>query len=513
MWDKAYIQRLEDYRKRSRDGGGEARIKAQHEKGKLTARERINILFDEDTFVEVNAFAESRIDDFGADKKRVPGDGVVTGYGKINGRVAFASSEDFTVFGGTLGEAHAMKISKIMDMALDMRAPLIMLNDSGGARIEEGISSLSGYAGIFRRHTQASGIIPQIAVIMGPCAGGACYSPALCDFVFMVKNTALMFITGPQVVKAVTMEEVTPENLGGAELHQKTSGVAHFVYDDDKACLIGVRQLLSYIPQNCGETIPAVTGTPVDLSKGLQEVVTDNRRKCYDVRAVIGAFVDKHSFFEVQKEYAQNAVIGFARIDGVTVAFVANQPNYIGGALDVNASDKMARFVRFCDCFGFPIITLVDVPGYMPGTQQEIAGIIRHGAKLLYAYSEATVPKITVILRKAYGGAYIAMNSKEIGADIVYAWPIAEIAVMGAEGAVDIVFKKELKAAKEPTERRRYVEEYEKRFMNPYIAAARGFVDEVIHTEETRSRIVSALDMLRTKAKTDTSGKHGNMPV
>ncbi len=490
------------------------RVEAQHQKKKLTARERLEVLFDPGTFTEVGALVESRIDDFGADKKRVPGDGVVTGYGKVNGRLIFASSEDFTVFGGTLGEAHSMKICRILDMALEMRAPVVMLNDSGGARIEEGVCALAGYAGIFRRNTAASGVIPQIAVIMGPCAGGACYSPAICDFVFMVRRTGMMFITGPQVVKAVTGQDVGQQELGGADMHARKSGAAHFVYDDDTSCLLGVRKLLTYLPQNSGESVPAAESEPNDLCRGLQQVVSDNQRKCYDVRAVIGAMTDKHSFFEVQGEFAPNAVTGFARMNGDTVAFAANQPNHLGGSLDVDASDKVARFVRFCDAFNIPIITLVDVPGYMPGREQEQGGIIRHGAKVLYAYAEASVPKITVILRKAYGGAYIAMNSKELGADIVYAWPIAEIAVMGAEGAVDIIFRKHATDSSTDSKlKNQRIREYRDKFMNPYIAAARGFVDEVIRPEETREKVTSALEMLKGKRKSRFAYKHGSIPL
>lgn len=512
VWDSTYLERLEEGRARALAGGGRERVDAQHRKNKLTARERLEILFDPGSFIEIGALVESRIDDFGADKKRVPGDGVVTGYGKINGRLVFASSEDFTVFGGTLGEAHSMKICRMLDMALDMRAPVVMLNDSGGARIEEGICALAGYAGIFRRNTAASGIIPQIAVIMGPCAGGACYSPAICDFVFMVRQTGLMFITGPQVVKAVTGQSVDQQELGGADMHAQKSGAAHFVYDDDKSCLLAVRRLLTYLPQNSGESVPAAESAPNDLCRGLQQVVSDNQRKCYDVKAVIGAIADKHSFFEVQEEFARNVVIGFARINGDTVAFAANQPNCLGGSLDVNGSDKIARFVRFCDAFHIPIVTLVDVPGYMPGSEQEQGGIIRHGAKVLYAYAEASVPKITVILRKAYGGAYIATNSKDLGADIVYAWPIAEIAVMGAEGAVDIIFRKQIAASGGDLEvRDQQIREYREKFMNPYIAAARGFVDEVIRPEETREKVASALEML--KGKSCAAHGHGNIPL
>lgn len=514
MWDSKYIKELNNRRNKARSGGGDERIAKQHAGGKLTARERLNLLFDKGTFCEQNDLVESRTSDFGMDKKHTPGDGVVTGYGKINGRTAFASSQDFTVNGGSLGEYQARRICRIMDMALDMRAPYISINDSGGARIEEGIDSLSGYGDIFFRNTRASGVIPQISVIMGPCAGGACYSPAIADFIFMVRNTSFMFITGPAVVKAVTREEVTTEDLGGSKLHMEQSGVSHFEYEDDESCLNGVRHLLSYLPQCEGAEIPTVAGQPMDLCKGLQEVVVNNQKKCYDVKAVIGAIVDKHSFMEAQDRFARNAVVGFARLDGKTIGIIGNQPIFMGGALDYSASGKIARFVRFCDCFGIPLITFVDVPAFLPGSNQEKNGIIRHGAKILYAYSEATVPKITIILRKAYGGAYIAMCSKGLGADVVYAWPIAQIAVMGAEGAVDIVGKKAIQAAADPdNQRKKLIAEYEDRFLNPYIAAARGYVDEVIAPEETRTRIVSAIEMLNSKAVSGVKKKHGNIPL
>ena len=401
-----------------------------------------------------------------------------------------------------------------MDMAMDMKAPFVSINDSGGARIEEGIDSLNGYAEIFHRNVKASGVIPQISVIMGPCAGGACYSPALTDFIFMVRQKSYMFITGPAVIKAVTYEDVTPEELGGGDMHASKSGVAHFVYEDDKACLEGVRQLLSYLPQSAGNPLPCGESKPMDLCRGLQEVVTDNQKKCYDVRAVIGSFTDKDSFMEVQTGFAKNAVVGFARLDGRTIGCVANQPNWMGGVLDIDASDKIARFVRFCDCFRIPLVTFVDVPGYMPGKAQEGGGIIRHGAKILYAYSEATVPKVTVILRKAYGGAYIAMCSKGLGADIVYAWPTAAIAVMGAEGAVNIVAKKTIEASVNPvSERQHQIEAYEKQYLNPYIAASRGYVDEVIKPDKMRGRIVCALEMLAGKKMESCKGKHGNVPL
>ncbi len=512
-WDEA-IAELEERRGKSQIGGGETAIEKQHEKGKLTARERLEILFDEDTFVEVDNLVESRIDDFGLDKKRIPGDGVVTGYGKINGRTVFASSEDFTVIGGSLGEYHSRKIIQIQEMALRMRCPIININDSGGARIEEGIDSLSGYSGIFERNTIASGVIPQIAVILGPCSGGACYSPAICDFIFVVDEISKMFITGPQVVKTVIGEELSAEELGGAMTHAAKSGVAHFLYKNERNCLGGVRELLSYLPQNNTAKLPVKMGKSVDTCKDLTAIVPDNKKKSYDVHEVIHAMIDKDSFFEVQKNWAMNAVVGFGRMEGKTVGFVCNQANCKGGSLDIDASDKMARFIRFCDCFNIPLVSLVDVPAFLPGSEQEHNGIIRHGAKILYAYSEATVPKISLIMRKAYGGAYIAMNSKHMGADIVYAWPIAEIAVMGAEGAINIIGRKQIAAAENPDAKRtELIEEYETKFLNPYIAAKRGFVDEVIRPDETKVKILAALDMLETKEVERPYKKHGNIPL
>ncbi len=540
-WDEA-IKDLEERRKKAALGGGQSRINKQHESGKMTARERIEMLLDEGSFVEVDGFIESRIDDFDLDKRRAPGDGVVTGYGEIGGRLVFVASEDFTVIGGTLGEYHSLKICRIQDMAMQMKAPLICINDSGGARIEEGISSLSGYSGMFLRHTKASGMIPQIAVILGPCSGGACYAPAICDFIFMVRDTSKMFITGPNVVKTVINEEVSVEELGGADVHGKKSGVSHFTYDSEGECLMGVRKLLTYLPSSFEEKAPVIlslqgkqTLTTGSASKVLHKVgqirrnmfgkddgrcaklcdiVPDNSRRAYDVKEVVECVVDENSFFEVQPDFATNVVVGFARMDGEVVGMVANQPAVMGGSLDVNASDKMARFIRFCDCYNIPIVTLVDVPAFLPGTAQEHSGIIRHGAKVLYAYSEATVPKITVIMRKAYGGAYIAMNSKEMGADIVFAWPIAEIAVMGAEGAVNIAFKKKIKAAEDPVAMREQCKkEYEERFLNPYVAAARGYVNEVIKPEETRSALLKALRGLRSKKVDAPKKKHGNIPL
>lgn len=516
MWDEK-IRELEEYRERAAAGGGEWRVERQHESGKMTAAERIQELLDADSFVEIGALVESRIDDFGMDQRRVPGDGVLTGYGKINGRLVFVISEDFTVIGGTLGEYHSMKICKLQDMAMEMRAPLITISDSGGARIEEGICSLSGYSGMFLRNTRASGVIPQISVIMGPCSGGACYSPAICDFVFMVRETGKMFITGPQVVKTVLNEESTVEELGGANIHARQSGVAHFVYDTEKGCLAGVKRLLQYLPDHNGVESPVRPFLETDQpegGRGLTEIVPDNPRKPYDVKEVIDSLLDRDSFFEVQKRFAKNIVIGFGRMEGRVTGMIANQPTVLSGSLDCDASDKMARFIRFCDCFSIPLITLIDVPAFYPGLEQEHKGIIRHGAKILYAYAEATVPKISLIMRKAYGGAYIAMNSKNMGADIVYAWPTAEIAVMGADGAVNIIFRKRIRDAADPAaEEEKLRKEYEDTFMNPYIAAKRGYVDEVIRPDETREKLIRALEMLQGKTQDMPYKKHGNIPL
>lgn len=536
-WNEA-IKDLDSRREKALRGGGQSKIDKQHAQGKMTARERIEMLLDPGTFVEVDGFLESRIDDFDLDKRRVPGDGVVTGYGEIDGRQVFVASEDFTVIGGTLGEYHSFKICRIQDMAMEMKAPLICINDSGGARIEEGISSLSGYSGMFLRHTKASGVIPQIAVILGPCSGGACYAPAICDFIFMVKDISKMFITGPNVVKTVINEEVSVEELGGAQVHAKKSGVSHFTYDTEGECLMGVRKLLSYLPSNWMEKPPVVNNPErqrflAHVSKvfgktengkaepnmkakaaKIMDIVPDNSRHAYDVKEVIDCIVDEGSFFEVQRDFAMNAVVGWCRMAGKVVGIVANQPNAMGGSLDYHASDKIARFIRFCDCFNIPLVTLIDVPAFLPGTAQEHNGIIRHGAKILYAYSEATVPKISLIMRKAYGGAYIAMNSKEMGADIVYAWPIAEIAVMGADGAVNIAFKRKIKAAEDPEAMRAQCKkEYEDRFLNPYVAAARGYVNEVIKPEETRDALIKALKGLKNKQAENPKKKHGNIPL
>lgn len=515
MWDKKYSEELLARRQKALNGGGKKRIEKQHQAGKLTARERVEKLFDPNTFVEIETLVESRGDEFGMDQKKIPGDGVIIGYGMINGRIVYASIEDFTVMGGTLGEYHSKKICQIMDMAIKMRAPYISINDSGGARIEEGICSLDGYSGMFYRNTQASGFIPQISVILGPCAGGACYSPAITDFVFMARKSGKMFITGPAVVKAAIGETVSTEELGGADTHSTKSGVLHFTYEDDESCLEGVKKLLSYLPPNCSEQPPFDPDfRGVENSYKLQDVVPDNQRKVYDVQDVLNCFIDRDSFFEVQSGYARNLIIGFARLDGSVIGIVANNPKVIGGALDMNASEKGARFIRFCDCFNIPLLTLVDVPGFFPGKDQEQNGIIRRGAKLLFAYSEATVPKITLIMRKAFGGAYIAMNSKGMGADVVFAWPIAQIAVMGAEGAIGILHKKKIAEADDPqAEERRLVTEYEEHFMTPYIAAQRGFIDEVILPEETRKKLSESFFALKDKNEMKRTKKHGNIPL
>lgn len=515
--DKIWEDKINDLkvlRTKVEEAGGENRIAKQHASGKLTARERLEALFDDDTFVEINDMMTSRAVDFGMDKKKILGDGVITGYGKIHGRIVFASSQDFTVSGGSLGEVQAMKICRAMDKALEMKVPFISLNDSGGARIEEGIDSLAGYGEIFYRNTLASGVIPQISVIMGPCAGGACYSPAICDFIFMTESTSQMYITGPAVVQSVTGEEVDSADLGGAAVHSEVSGVAHFIYKDDLQCLNGVRRLIGYLPQNYKECSPVVSGRESDHCGKLADIVPGDNKKAYNVHDVIATFIDENSFMEVQPAFARNIVVGFARLAGNAIGIIANQSAYMAGSLEINASDKAARFIRFCDSFNIPLLTLVDVPAFLPGTQQEHGGIIRHGAKLLYAYSEATVPKVSVIMRKAYGGAYIAMNSKGIGADIVYALPIAEIAVMGAEGAVSIIGTKVIKSAENPSaKKKQLLEEYNERFMNPYIAVQHGYIDEVILPQETKQKLVEAFDMLSDKQKRIPDKKHGNIPL
>ena len=513
MWDEKLAD-LDARREAAHMGGGQARIDKQHERGKLTARERLDILFDEGTFVEINTLMTTRTTNFGMDKKKTPGDGVVTGYGRVNGRVVFASSQDFTVGGGALGEYHALKIANVMDMAMNAKAPFIEINDSGGARIEEGIDSLNGYAGMFRRHTQMWGVAPQIAVIMGPCAGGACYAPALCDFIFMTRQNGQMYITGPKVIKEVTGEVVTTAELGGADVHMNLSGVAHFVYDDDTSCLMGVRKLLEYLPENYLEKPPVAAPAKKYYHKRLRDIVSPNMKISYNMYEVIDELADLDSFIEVQSGFARNIIVGFIKMEGKTVGVVANQPDYIAGSLDYNAGDKAGRFIRFCDCFNIPILTLVDVPAFLPGKEQEHSGIIRHGAKILYAYSESTVPTVTVILRKAFGGAYIGMDSKGMGADFVFSWPVAEIAVMGAEGAVGIIGKRQIDAAEDPeAKRNELISEYEDKFMNPYIAAERGYIDEVIRPEETRSRVLDAFAMLEQKQKSIPDKKHGNIPL
>lgn len=514
MWSDAYGKELKERLEKAQAGGGEERIAKQHASGKLTARERIDLLFDEGTFVEICGLREARPNVYGDRSVTVPGDGVVVGYGKVGGRAVYASSEDFTVNGGSLGEVHSKKICQCMDMAMNAKAPFISINDSGGARIDEGVCSLSGYSGMFLRNTRASGVIPQIAVVLGPCAGGACYSPAICDFIFMTRETSKMFITGPAVIKAATREEVTFEELGGSEMHASVSGVAHFVYENDEACIAGVRELLSYLPQNNRTQPPEAIPRPVDRSNEVEEVVPDDPRRVYDVHRVIDLFADEDSFFEVHAAFAPSVVVGFCRLDGRVIGIVANNPRSLAGSLDVDSSDKAARFVRFCDCFNVPILSLVDVPGYLPGLKQERDGIIRHGAKLLFAYAEASVPKVTLIMRKAFGGAYIAMNSKKMGADYVFAWPIAEIAVMGADGAVDILHKRAVSSAADPeAEHARLAAEYEAKHLNPYFAAANGLVDEVIAPSETRRRLAQAFDSLKDKQVDAPWKKHGNIPL
>ncbi|WP_181162045.1 acyl-CoA carboxylase subunit beta [Pradoshia sp. D12] len=496
-------------------GGGWDKIEKQHEKGKLTARERIDILMDDNSFVELNAFVEHRNRDFGLDQIKGPGDGVVTGYGKIDGRPVYIFSQDFTVFGGALGEMHAKKISSIMDLAAKNGAPIIGLNDSGGARIQEGVTSLDGYGQVFYRNVIYSGVVPQISVIMGPCAGGAVYSPAITDFVFMVDQTSQMFITGPKVIETVTGEKISSEDLGGAKVHNSISGNAHFEGKTEEETLRLVRKLLSYLPLNNEEKPPVSEWTEQnDYCPDIAELVPYDGIRPYDVRKVVNAVVDQDSFFEIQESFARNLVIGLARIKGETVGLVCNQPKYMAGGLDINSSDKAARFIRFCDSFNIPIITFEDVTGFFPGIKQEHGGIIRHGAKILYAYSEATVPKLTVILRKAYGGAYVALNSKSIGADLVYAWPNAEIAVMGPQGAANIIFAKEINNSSDPEAvRQQKIEEYRVKFANPYIAASQGMVDDVIDPRETRIKLAQALEMLRTKKESRPSKKHGNIPL
>src|SRR5688500_14636478 len=511
------IKHLENLERRAELGGGAARLKKQHESGKLTARERIDLLFDPGTFQETDKLVTHRCRDFGMDETpAIPGDGVVTGAGRIDGRPVYAFAQDFTVFGGSLSETNAAKIVKVMDLAVKMGAPIVGLNDSGGARIQEGVVSLGGYADIFLRNTLASGVVPQISAIMGPCAGGAVYSPAITDFTVMVRNTSYMFVTGPDVVRTVTHEEVTKEELGGAMTHNERSGVAHFAADNDRECILLIRELLSFVPNNNLDEAPRIaTGDPVDRAdEVLDALVPQAANQPYDMRDVIDAVVDDRHFFEVHEHFARNILVGFARLGGRSVGIVANQPAHLAGTLDIDASIKGARFVRFCDAFNIPLVTFEDVPGFLPGTAQEYGGIIRNGAKLLYAFAEATVPKVTVITRKAYGGAYCVMSSKHIRTDVNYAWPTAEIAVMGAEGAVNILYKRELDAAADvAAARAAKIAEYREKFANPYIAAQRGFIDEVIQPRQTRAKLITALAALASKREKNPPRKHGNIPL
>jgi len=516
MGMKDKVEQLEKLRAQAKLGGGEDRIKRQHDKGKLTARERIELLLDPGSFEEYGEFVTHQCTDFDMDKRKILGDSIVTGYGKIHGRPTFVFSQDFTVFGGTLGLVHAEKMTKIMDMAMKVGVPVIGLNDSGGARIQEGVDSLAGYAEVFYRNVMASGVVPQISAIMGPAAGGAVYSPAMTDFIFMVKDTSYMFITGPDVVKAVTHEDVTFDGLGGADVHAKKSGVAHFASKNDEECIFQIRRLFEYLPLNNLEDPPhAPTDDPPDREdESLNEIVPENPNQPYDMKTVLTTVLDRGSFFEVHEQFAPNIIVGFGRMAGSVVGLVAQQPMVLAGVLDIDASVKGARFVRFCDAFNIPIITFEDVPGFMPGVNQEHGGIIKHGAKLLYAFSEATVPRITVITRKSYGGAYCVLSSKHIRGDINYAWPSAEIAVMGPDGAVNIIFRKELKAAKDPEKlRKELINDYKSKFSNPYFTAARGYIDDIIIPSHTRARLIKALEMLETKHDEIPKKKHGNIPL
>ncbi len=512
----SHVQRLQDMRVASKQGGGKKRIQRQHDKGKLTARERLDVLLDPNSFHEIDAFVTHRSSAFGLEDQKVLGDGVVTGSGTINGRPVYVYSQDFTVFGGSLSETHAEKICKIMDLALKNGHPVIGLNDSGGARIQEGVSSLGGYAEVFWRNSMASGVIPQISAIMGPCAGGAVYSPALTDFIYMVQDSSYMFVTGPNVVKTVTHEEVSSEELGGATTHTQKSGVAHFATPNDAVCLSEIRRLMDYLPSNCEEKPPRISSSEPDAQKAaaLDTVVPENPNKPYDIKEVIEGLVDAESFYEVQPDYAENMVTGFARLDGASIGIVANQPLAMAGVLCIDSSLKAARFVRFCDAFNIPLLVLVDVPGFLPGTDQEWGGIIKHGAKLLYALCEATVPKCTVITRKAYGGAYDVMNSKHIRADYNVAWPTAEIAVMGTKGAVEIIFRQEIADSDDPVAKQAQLEQqYAQEFAHPYKAAARGFIDDVVLPSETRDRLIHAFKMSENKVDTVPRKKHDNLPL
>ncbi|HEV8130704.1 MAG TPA: acyl-CoA carboxylase subunit beta [Acidobacteriota bacterium] len=513
---KSKLEELEKRNRAAELGGGEARLQRQHSAGKMTARERIDFLFDEGSFNEVDKFVIHRCSDFGMENQKIPGDGVVTGYGKIDGRLVFAFAQDFTVFGGSLSETYAQKICKIMDLAIKMGGPVVGLNDSGGARIQEGVISLGGYADIFLRNTLASGVVPQISAIMGPCAGGAVYSPAITDFIFMVEKTSYMFITGPDVIKAVTHENVTKEELGGASTHNELSGVAHFAASDDRSCLAMIRELFSYLPLNNMEDPPCYENSDSAERENpeLDQLIPVDPNLPYDMKQLLRAVVDDHRFLEVQEAYAQNMIVGFARLNGRSVGIVANQPSVLAGTLDIGASVKAARFVRFCDAFNIPLIVFEDVPGFLPGVNQEYGGIIKHGAKLLYAFAEATVPKITVIARKAYGGAYCVMASKHIRTDMNYAYPTAEIAVMGPEGAVNILYRSELERASNPEDfRRQKIEEFRDKFASPYIASERGYIDEVIHPRQTRLKLIRALEMAANKRDKNPPRKHGNIPL
>lgn len=510
------IKELKDREAKLQEMGGEAAVKKQHERGKLTARDRINILFDPGTFRETDIFMKHRGTLFGLDKMEIPADGVITGYGRVNGRPVCAFSQDFTARAGTLGEMHSKKICKILDMAMKSGVPVVGFNDSGGARIQEGVDSLSAYGQIFYRNAIASGVVPQISAIMGPCAGGAVYSPAMTDFVFMVKNTSHMFITGPDVIKAVLGEVITFEDLGGALAHNTKSGVAHFACDDDAHAIERIKVLLGYLPNNNMEEPPRTDlgDSPMRIDPGLDSIIPDHPMASYDMKEVIRSIVDNGDFYEVHELYAQNIIVGFARLDGRTIGIVANQPKVLAGCLDVNSSDKGTRFIRFCDCFNIPLLTIADVPGYLPGSDQEWSGVIRHGAKLLWCYSEATVPKITLVTRKDYGGSYLAMCSRDLGCDMAMAWPTAEIAVMGAEGAANIIFRREIQAAEDPeAKRKEKIADYQQLLYNPYIAASRGYIDAVIVPSESRPRLIEALEVLCTKRETLPPKKHGNIPM
>ncbi|BCM81552.1 acyl-CoA carboxylase subunit beta [Methylobacterium indicum] len=509
---KDILDRLDQRRAQARLGGGESRVAAQHKRGKLTARERIELLLDSGSFEEFDMFVQHRSNDFGMENQKIPGDGVVTGWGTINGRAVFVFSKDFTVFGGSLSEAHAQKIIKVQDMALKMRAPIIGIFDAGGARIQEGVAALGGYGEVFKRNVTASGVIPQISVIMGPCAGGDVYSPAMTDFIFMVRDTSYMFVTGPDVVKTVTNEVVTAEELGGAKVHTSKSSIADGSYENDVEALLQIRRLMDFLPANNQAGVPEIESfdDPSRLDRSLDTLIPDNPNKPYDMGELIRRVVDEGDFFEIQAAYARNIITGFARVEGRTVGFVANQPMVLAGVLDSDASRKAARFVRFCDAFSIPIVTFVDVPGFLPGTAQEYGGLIKHGAKLLFAYSQATVPLVTVITRKAFGGAYDVMASKHVGGDVNYAWPTAQIAVMGAKGAVEIIFRQDLGDPEKIVAR---TAEYEERFMSPFVAAERGYIDEVIMPHSTRRRIARALAMLRTKESEQPWKKHDNIPL